>query len=863
MANTKVEILGGTLDGAVLSNAASEATLQELVRAINGMTGSRAGRGGGPSGSNGGGGGLNSLKQQQEALEKQTSSLGKMFKGATNAAAGLAGQMVSGKSSMSKMADVINDNLIRNIPIVGNALATLGDIVVGTVKTLEEWNAQLKVSNTYGAAFNNNLFELKIAATKSYMELDEFVGMVSESRKELVGLGGTVTKGALAFAEISQEINKSGGFGQQLTDMGWSTERINKAVLKYATTTGMNIKNASQQAESAVRYSLTLDKLTKLTGQSAQEQEDAMASVKQDAIYQIKRNQLDADGREKMDRGLAEFTARYGKAGAEYYKSVVVGVKGQTESQRIFMSTMGGAAQVADDLVAAARDKSISAKNYEELTNKKMVDALMSTIKGYGSMEALLAAASAGTDGTAQAIYEAYGPVLTQLAKYGDVTKMSREQLEAAIISAKTEQTAVDATTVSLNRFDKDVERIGKNIKLFFVESLYSIVDGISGAFTTISNVMAKFSKYMDQLINTILLPFVRDFPKMWDKLTDGSMIDALSNKLSDMFEDVMLAIKKKMWMISDAEYEAQSKKNAEARAKRDQQPAVPAAPAPLPQVTVPSGTGQGTTGAVGGQSAARASVEKYLGRKLSDTEYDQLIRATHAEAQVGKGADQREQALIMASILNRARAIKGDDSVIKALNAKNAFQSVTGTRANNHMPSEGFLKGPNASRLQSIEGSTSFLDKIGTDQKDFTAANRAAYGPGTSQRYLDDMTRGGGKVYGGTMFRNAPQFSTGTLGVLGKTFGDFGEGTPAMLHGREAVMTEGQYNTTIQNTAKMAAGAMMGSGEGNQNGLADLLSTLNTSIAELININKNALDVHNRQLRATQGLSGDLFQIA
>jgi hypothetical protein len=252
VANTKVEILGGQLDGTILQNAASEATLRELVNAINGMTGKKTGPAG--SGGAGGGGGLfgGGLKKQQEELEKQTSSLGKMFKGAGTALGQLTGGMVSGKMKMADMVGVLTE-FGSTFPVVGGIIKVFGGVVTTAISNMQEWNEQLKIANVSGAAFSNNLFELKLAATRSYMELDEFVSMVAENRKELIGLGGTVTAGAKAFSELAEEVNKSGGVGQTLTDMGWSTQRINTAMLKYAASTGMGIKNINSLGEGAVR----------------------------------------------------------------------------------------------------------------------------------------------------------------------------------------------------------------------------------------------------------------------------------------------------------------------------------------------------------------------------------------------------------------------------------------------------------------------------------------------------------------------------------------------------------------------------------------------------------------------------------
>ena len=158
------------------------------------------------------------------------------------------------------------------------------------------------------------------------------------------------------------------------------------------------------------------------------------------------------------------------------------------------------------------------------------------------------------------------------------------------------------------------------------------------------------------------------------------------------------------------------------------------------------------------GDTESRAAAEKYLGKKITDTEFRSLLKATHAEAQAGKGASQQEQAMIMASILNRSRTDPG--GIMGALYAKNQFQSVTGTAKNGHAPSQNYLVGPQGERLKSIEGAAALLEGISKEQKNFTAASAAAYGPGTNIGYRDKMLASGGTVIGGSVFQTSPNIA-------------------------------------------------------------------------------------------------------
>jgi hypothetical protein len=162
------------------------------------------------------------------------------------------------------------------------------------------------------------------------------------------------------------------------------------------------------------------------------------------------------------------------------------------------------------------------------------------------------------------------------------------------------------------------------------------------------------------------------------------------------------------------------------------------AQPSMAPQTAGQAGTGSG-----------KAAAEAYLGRSISAPEYDSLMRATHAES--GARNSPEEQAMIMGSILNRAREHKG--GITGALNAPNQFQAVTGTKFDPG-PSRNYRQGPSESRAASIEtAAQNLLHRVPTDQKNFTAASRAAYGPGTNVGYLDQLQRTGGGVYGGTQF--------------------------------------------------------------------------------------------------------------
>lgn len=190
----------------------------------------------------------------------------------------------------------------------------------------------------------------------------------------------------------------------------------------------------------------------------------------------------------------------------------------------------------------------------------------------------------------------------------------------------------------------------------------------------------------------------------------------------------------------------------------------------------VPSGT-EGTR-FVGSGIEARKISENYLGRTLTDAEWNNLIACTYAEA----GRDSEEEAWVAGSILNRVRV---GHTPLGRKNPKYQFatvtdiiwqpfqyQAVTGWKGNGFRPSRNFLNGPPRLTEVNIYGSIiKFLAQVPKDITDFTSNNDCLYVEcdarrniiyengrpkrieGISYDYLLNMRKKGGIVKGSSIF--------------------------------------------------------------------------------------------------------------
>jgi hypothetical protein len=144
--------------------------------------------------------------------------------------------------------------------------------------------------------------------------------------------------------------------------------------------------------------------------------------------------------------------------------------------------------------------------------------------------------------------------------------------------------------------------------------------------------------------------------------------------------------------------------------------------------------------------NTARQAVDTYLGREISDDEWSHLIRATYAES----SPNSQERGYVAEVILNRA---KSSGSIITTLYQRNQFQAVTGTSQNGRKPTQMFIQGPKPTSHQDIlQALIDHLPHATGRLMNFTAANPAAYGPGTNIGFLYELKSRGRQV-GQTVF--------------------------------------------------------------------------------------------------------------
>lgn len=260
-------------------NAASEATLKEILKvmqAVQKNTAKKSGRAG-----TGGDTPADDVDNPALALGKK---LGELSRAMMPVIGGfrLFGNALSGVTNIIGNFANVGDNLERaaqQIPIFGGMLGT---VAAASVRAND---AFLSAARS-GASFGDDLNAFARSASAAGMTLDKFGSFISSNSEGLIGLGGTVGQGVDNFTRISKQIRAT---GSDLFALGFSTEEINKGIANFGGLLRIQGRqgtmNSEQLAAASRNYMKEIDALSKATGEERSSIEAKMKQMAQDAQF--------------------------------------------------------------------------------------------------------------------------------------------------------------------------------------------------------------------------------------------------------------------------------------------------------------------------------------------------------------------------------------------------------------------------------------------------------------------------------------------------------------------------------------------------------------------------------------------------
>jgi len=308
---------GGEFNGAILKNAATEATLERIADAMEAKE--------------------KGAKDKILGLFTKTVDANvKAQNESTSAFESFTSTMQTGTKVSSKVFDTLSSIAGTTLGTTFSLLTTAG---ITFYDFLKNGYTAFQQTSDVGAAFNNDLVSLRLSAAEALIPLDEFTKIIGKNSETFSRFGGSVTEGARIFSGVAKDVKET--FGNELTGLGYSLTDLNEGAAAYLDTQSRigRVENRTSKdlAQSTRDYLVELDKITKLTGVSRKAQEDIARKAAVDPIIQSM-----LDNATDMNKALANIsliTKVGGEDTLQMFKEMAAGNPG--EEAKMLMSTIG------------------------------------------------------------------------------------------------------------------------------------------------------------------------------------------------------------------------------------------------------------------------------------------------------------------------------------------------------------------------------------------------------------------------------------------------------------------------------------------------------------------------------------------
>ena len=536
-------------------NAATEATLLEILEVMKGTQKDANKNAKGKSGPSQGGG---SGKEAKEGAENQSklnrankdgigaaktfAAAGKLagssFKlvgqsahlaaysisGLAAGAGAAAGAVISlGKNTLdlgAKFADVLQTmanvgdsttaaaGALRMIPVVGGALGGAFSAVAGAVEgSVKSYQTAASV----GATFNGSVQDMSRAASGAGMTLDGFANLIKSNAENLIYLGGTTEAGAKQFAGLAKELQGSGA-GAELQRLGFTTEQINGGMAKYigilGKTGALSGMTTSQIAAASGSYLKELDGLAKITGQTREEKQKEQDALMKDAQVRAAMAGMDAESQKQMMNYITSFpkeqqaaikdmiaTGNVTSEEAIKLQSMLPGVAEQTMQ---FGRTMQAGGKINAEQMNSARNNAI----------KEAKDSVMRN-KARGMYDKEAGEAYVGAANLASMEIDGLSKAMGEQSKATDKANLAENLTKAKQRLAEFSNTFQQALAnpAMLDMLMKSFETLATFVQQVIVPAFNIFAQILSAAIPVVTNLLMPAFKALGEFMQSTVIP--------------------------------------------------------------------------------------------------------------------------------------------------------------------------------------------------------------------------------------------------------------------------------------------------------------------------------------------------------------------
>lgn len=365
-----------------LNNAATEATLRLLLQATLATTKSQkdaiqklaTSAGLNPASINQVNSALQATAPQMNGLGKAAFAAGAAFGSVENAISNVVNTTKKLASGSAQASDIFAS--FSALP------GPLGLVSKGFAQLAAFQEAQLASYQSMtkaGVNFGGSLVDLRLAASNTYMTMQEFSSMMKENGGTLARMGMTADQGARSFVLASNSLQKS-GLGDNLRGLGYTAQEVNQGMLDYISITGGRSKKEMQNTDALAKgtsaYLSELDALAQITGKTKEEQEKALKEAATNAAWDAYLATLNPEESKKAIQGINEAFAKGGKGAQQAFMSAAQGLPPMTKEAQQYTAVARNMNGVTMQQASMIKDSTKSLEDMKRAGNAYSVAAV-------------------------------------------------------------------------------------------------------------------------------------------------------------------------------------------------------------------------------------------------------------------------------------------------------------------------------------------------------------------------------------------------------------------------------------------------------------------------------------------------------
>jgi hypothetical protein len=450
--------------------------------------------------------------------------------------AAFSAKAMSGAASLSDLLMSFKD-----LPLIGAVVPFFANLAKLQEENLKGYRDLSKVGVNFGQA----LGELRITAAASGLTLDQFNKIIASSVDAFVLMGTSANDGAKNFKNVNLELTKTGGFGEQLRNLGFGFEDMNLLTASYIKTTGGLSKQQQTDyqgvAKAVAEYGKELDLIARITGKSREEQEKQLEEQMKEANFQAFLSTQDEATRKKLQLAVNEATAQAGKGGADIVKAAAMGLTAQSEQSGILYSLASDATESLTRTGKMAMDKNVALTDFQADSAKRLGTITYQLGKAYEGNEITFNAMAQGADKAASS----FAPMANAATILNNNNIKTIEQAQANALKEKAIADH-DAKTRSAELAGALLlEDLMKRLNTAFAE-LGDVL--INQLLIPLSKVLLDHMPDIKQGIEDLSIWLTKWVPKIFDEKGRREIIDALTEALVQVVKGVHQAALDRMF---------------------------------------------------------------------------------------------------------------------------------------------------------------------------------------------------------------------------------------------------------------------------------------------------------------------------